>query len=206
MSIKSHLYVIDLARSPLTLRPIYGVMLAAGDAGADRFDILITDSATALDISGVSVKAYFQRPDGATVYIDGTPENCIASVTLPEACYTYSGPFGLAIKMEYAGNAITIAYINGSVIQTATGYIVDPGTLSPSIDEMLAELQGKIDEPEEEGNDGDVLMTDGNGGRVWGDPAASTVAGSVQVDGTAYPWRTGDAGAAGYITLVLEGE
>lgn len=204
MNTKSYSYEVDLARG--MFRPLYGVMLGAGDVNADTFNIRITDNTETLDISGASVKAYFQRSDGATVFIDGTLSDGVASVALPEACYAYSGPFGLAIKLEDADNAITIAYINGSVIATATGYIVDPGTLSPSIDELLAEIGNKIDEPDEEGNNGDVLTTDGHGGRSWENPTASTVAGSVQVDGVAYPLRTGEAGAAGYITLVLEGE
>lgn len=204
MNTKSYSYEVDLARG--MFRPLYGVMLGAGDVNADTFNIHIIGSADTLNISGASVKGYFQRADGATVYIDGTLADGVASVVLPESCYAYSGPFGLAVKLEDADNAITIAYVNGSVVQTTTGYIVDPGTLSPSIDEILAELADKIDEPAEEGNDGDILTTDGNGGRAWVNPTASTVAGSVEIDGTAYPWRTGDAGAAGYITLVLEGE
>ena len=206
MPVISHSYAFAVDLDAGLLKPAVNMAIGAGDALGDTIGITVKRGGAAVDLDGIAVKAYFTRADGATVYVDGTASGSTAVIVLPEECYAYDGPFTLAVKLEDADNdtAVTVLYIMGSVILTDSGRVVDPGTVYPSYSELMELIARKITEPEEEGENGMVLTTDGNGGRRWMDISASTVAGTLKVDSDNYIIRTGSAGASGYFTILTE--
>lgn len=204
MPVVTHNYAFTADLNDGMRKPVADVSLGAGDALGDKVSVTLTQGGAAVTLTGMTAKGYFTRADNATVYIDGTVSGSTVSVTLPEECYAYDGAFTFALKLEDETSAVTILYMLGSVIMTDAGRIVDPGTVFPSYAELMAMIDGKIDEPAEEGTAGMVLTTDGNGGRSWQDISASTVAGTLKVNDDTYVIRTGSSGASGYLTIVTE--
>lgn len=183
-----------------------GIVIGLGDAAADVFRLTLTKGGTACaDIE--SAVAYFVRPDGVTVDIEGTVSTNTITVTLPEECYEYAGYFKLTISAgSTAGEEavdVSLIQIEGRVLITRTGRQADPGSIW-DIDSLWTALDGKVPEPSSDGTSGQALLTDGQGGRYWGDAPSSGATGSLIVDGDIYSLRTGTTGAAGYITLVPE--
>ena len=183
-----------------------GIVIGLGDAAADVFRVTLTKGSTACaDIE--SAIAYFIRPDGTTVNIEGVVSTNTISVTLPEDCYEYAGHFKLTICAgSTAGEDavdVSLIQIEGRVLITRTARQADPGSIW-NIDDLWTALDGKVPEPSSDGTSGQALLTDGNGGRYWGSAASSGATGSLIVDGDTYSLRTGTTGAEGYITLVPE--
>ena len=183
-----------------------GIVIGLGDAAADVFRVTLTKGSTACaDIE--SAIAYFVRPDGTTVDLEGTVNTNTISITLPEDCYEYAGHWTLTICAgSTAGEDavdVSLIQIEGRVLITRTARQADPGSIW-NIDDLWTALDGKIPEPSSDGTSGQALLTDGNGGRYWGSAASSGATGSVIVDGNIYSLRTGTEGAAGYLTFVPE--
>ena len=200
----SHAYAFTVDLDAGLLKPVVNMSIGAGDSMGDTIAVTVKRGGAAVTLSDVSCKAYFIRADGGTVYINGSISGNVATVTLPEECYAYDGAFSLSIKLEDDDFSVTMLYLTGAVILTDSGRVIDPGTMFPSYTDLMAIIANKIDEPAEEGENGMVLTTDGNGGRTWQDIAASTVAGTLKVGNDTYTIRTGTSGASGYLTIVTE--
>ena len=116
-------------------------VLAKDDNAANRFGVEIFRNGTAADLSGNSCVAYFIRPDGYTVVIEGSVSGNRAMVELPAACYFADGNFMLSIKLTNEDKTTTIRVIDGTVINTQLGDIVDPGGVIPDISEFEALIE-----------------------------------------------------------------
>ena len=205
MSAIAHSYTlnVELNDGILELRGLYPVGLA--DAGADTFKAMVTQAGVAFGTEDFTVKGFFIRPDGQTVYLTGTALGSGASITLTAPCYALSGPYTLTVKLDDDDtNIATLFIIHGVVIATQTPDVADYGDEYPSLTALLAGLQGKIAEPASDGTAGQVLTTDGNGGRSWQDGPTAASANALTIGNDTYALRTGSTGAAGYITFVTE--
>lgn len=184
-----------------------GPLLGKGDDSADVFQVTLIDSSlpAGYDVTGkdaTSCTGYFIRPDGTSVIIPGTVTNGAGTVTLTALCYAYAGGYSLAVKFGDSNAEATAVIIDGRILEAYTDTVADPDDVW-SLDAIQAAIDGKMDEPASEGTAGQALITDGNGGRSWGNVSAATAT-AVSIDGTAYTVRTGTTGASGYITLVTE--
>ncbi len=180
--------------------------IGLADIAADVFAAKLTQGGNAYTPGGSAVvKGYFIRPDGQTVYLTGTKSTNTVSVTLTANCYAVEGPYTLAIKVEESdSNLGTVLIVDGTVVATQTGAVADYGDEYPSLETLLAALDDKITEPATEGTSGQVLATDGNGGRSWVNGAAVSAVSQLIIDSTTYTLREGSSGAAGYITIQTE--
>ena len=133
---KSSMRKVDLTGG--IVRDDKPVVLALGDKMADRFGVEVFRNGAEVSLPGVSCKAYFVRPSGDTVPINGSVSENKAWVDLPEACYAYEGQFSLAVLMVGGGITGTMRIIDGVVKKNATDTIVNPGTVVPSVAELLA--------------------------------------------------------------------
>lgn len=116
------------------LANVYGARLFAG-----KEPVQLTGGATCA--------GYFIRPNGDTVVIEGyitapteTEPSSTCRVVLPQACYAYPGQFTLVIKVSSAmigGGTSTVRIVDGTVVKTRTGAVIDPGIPIPNIDELL---------------------------------------------------------------------
>lgn len=121
-------------------RSFLGHSIGSGDNQANRYGVRVFRNGQPENIGG-SCAGYFIRQDGETVaIINGTVNGNMAYVTLPESCYTVEGNFTLAIKCTGGGVTGTLRIVDGVVSQTSTDVIVDPGTIIPSIDALVAAI------------------------------------------------------------------
>ena len=67
--------------------------------------------------------------------------------------------------------------------------------------ELLRLLSQKITEPASDGQAGQRLTTNGAGGRTWSGSGSIIAADRVRIDGNEYVVRTGETGAAGFLTI-----
>lgn len=118
--------------------------IGCGDDDANRFGIRAYRNGVAETLGGTCA-GYFIRADGATVVIsDGVVSGNTAYVTLPEACYAVEGNFTLAIKVSGSGVTGTMRIVDGVVSRTSTSATVDPGTIIPSVEDLIEAIDDAV--------------------------------------------------------------
>ena len=118
--------------------------IGENDQLANRFGVRLLRNGEPSAIGGTCA-GYFIRPDGDTVVITGTVSGNTAYVDLPQACYTYEGQFALAIKVTSGSATGTMRIIDGVVANTTTDTLVDPGTILPTIESLIASIDAAVD-------------------------------------------------------------
>jgi hypothetical protein len=119
--------------------------IGEGDKLANRFGVIVQKNKQDIDLTGETCNGYFIRSDGGTVVINGTVSGNRAYVDIPQACYAYEGQFALAIKLSGDGAIGTMRIIDGTVSNTTTGTVIDPGTIIPSIESLLERIDEAVD-------------------------------------------------------------
>ena len=122
--------------------------IGEGDIAGQRFGFRIFRNKTQESLAGASCVGYFIRPDGITLVINGTAQNGIAYVELPEAACAVEGNFTLAIKLAGTGFDGTMRIVDGTVVNTTTGSISDPSGDIPSLADLLAVIEQAEDAAE----------------------------------------------------------
>lgn len=137
--------IVDIELSSGTIyRSFLNRNIGEGDQLANRFGVRLLRNGEPESISG-TCSGYFIRPDGGTVVITGTISGNTAYVDLPQTCYTYEGQFALAIKITSGSATGTMRIIDGVVSNTTTDTLVDPGTILPSIESLIASIEAAVD-------------------------------------------------------------
>lgn len=125
-------------------RSFTGNIIGGGDEAANRFGVRTFRNGEPEDIGGTCT-GYFIRSDGATVVINnGVVDGNTAYITLPDTCYAVEGNFSLAIKCTGGSVIGTLRIVDGTVARTTTGSPIDPGTVIPSIEELLAAIDEAV--------------------------------------------------------------
>ena len=119
-------------------RSFQNMSIGEGDEKANRYGVRIVRNGEPVTLSGVSVVGYFIRSDGSSVVISGSVNGNIAYVDLPEACYVYDGNFTLSIKLATSNETATIRIVDGTVVNTVEGSIIDPGSVVPDLSAFTA--------------------------------------------------------------------
>lgn len=118
--------------------------IGSGDELANRFGVRVFRNGEPENIGGTCM-GLFIRADGTTVTISsGVVSGNVAYVTLPEACYAVEGQFSLAIKCQGSGVTGTLRIVDGVVSRTSTDAAVDPGTIIPSVEELIAAINAAV--------------------------------------------------------------
>lgn len=124
------------------------VLMLPGDNLAHTWQVACLKNNIPVDLSGMTVTAYFLRTDGNAVMVTGEASGNIASVTLTQECYAFAGGLrGVMRITDPETEAVVSMAEHAFVVRPAVdaGGIIDPGEVIPSIDELIA----KIDEMEE---------------------------------------------------------
>ena len=145
--------MIDIDRkNGSVFRSFANQMISEGDEAANRYGGRIMEDGEPVDLTGCTVTGYFIRPDRATVLIEGNASGNEFYVNLPEACYAETGVYTLAIKVTGGGTTSTIRIIDGTVVETVSGDLIDPGGIIPDIDDLMAVIYRAEEAAETIGN------------------------------------------------------
>ena len=141
-----HEDIVDIElMSGNVFRSFRSTTIGCGDDDANRFGIRALRDGFPENLGGTCA-GYFIRADGQTVVIaDGVVDGNLAYVTLPEACYAVEGNFTLAIKVSGGGITGTMRIVDGVVSRTSTSATVDPGTLIPSVEDLLDAIEEAVE-------------------------------------------------------------
>lgn len=113
------------------------------DNAGNLIGVLLTKGG--VDYSGGgSVAANVIRADGATVAVTGALSGNAATVVLPQAAYAVPGVLSIIIKLTVSGEITTIAAVVANVYQSTTDSAVDPGTIIPSIETLIDEIEAAV--------------------------------------------------------------
>ena len=128
---------IDLERGSLH-RSFMNHAIGAGDGAAHRFGIRPKRNGEPVSLIGAACVGYMIRPDGITLVINGVTQAGEAYVELPEAAYAIEGNFSLSIKVTGTGFTDTVRIVDGTIVRTTTGEIMDPADTIPSLADLTA--------------------------------------------------------------------
>ena len=127
--------VIDM-ESGTVHRSFMNHALGEGDIKGDRFGVKIIRNGEAVNLTGVAVIGYFIRANETTVVISGERNENVCWVELPQACYTIEGNFTLSIKLSNGTETVTVRIVDGTIVNTVLGDLVDPGSVIPDLSEF----------------------------------------------------------------------
>lgn len=187
-----------------------------GDESANLIGVRVLSNREPASLSGTCT-GYVQRVDGSTVTVPGNVSGNTAYFIMRAACYAYPGPVNIAITLTSGNTTTTLVGIRANVSSSRTDTTVDPGSVIPSLDTLLARInemqqataaaQELIDEyadtvgslgermTEAEGAIGAAVESTGNlydsGTRVVGARLSAT-SGNVGAPGSAVSYDTSD--------------
>lgn len=124
--------------APVVVRRLTGNVFSA-DNQANLIGVEVVKNGAAENLSGSCV-AYCIRADQKTVIVAGTVSGNTAYVTLPQACYAVVGQLSVVLKVD----SVTLAAVTGYVYRTSTDTIVDPGTIIPSVDSLIEQIEEAV--------------------------------------------------------------
>ena len=93
---------------------------------------------------GGTVSANIIRADGATVAAEGVLSGNQCSVVLPQSAYSVPGVLSIIIKLTSGDDITTVCAVVGNVYMSTTDTVIDPGTVIPSIETLIAEIEAAI--------------------------------------------------------------
>lgn len=113
------IYKSDIAEVELNGGGVHRTRLSRtigkSDEDANRFGVRVMRNGEAEDLAGVSCAGYFTDSRGNRTTLTGTVNGNEAYVTLTDECYTYAGPFRLAIKLSGGGVTSTVRIVDGTI-------------------------------------------------------------------------------------------
>ena len=118
--------------------------LFSQDNQANQIIVKTFENGEPVTLSG-DVSASIVRADGGTVAATGgTISGNTVSITLPSAAYLIPGVVSIAVKVTSSSVVTTIAAIVANVYQSSTDTAIDPGTIMPSIQTLIAAIDAAI--------------------------------------------------------------
>lgn len=90
------------------------------------------------------VDGYVVRADGVTVPVNGTLSGNRCYIVLPSAAYYVPGNISIVIKLSSTNFTVTLCAIVATVYQSVTDAAVDPGTIIPSIEDLIETINAVV--------------------------------------------------------------
>ncbi len=129
-------------QQPLKPRILDGAIFT-NDNDANLFGVILTDGGQPATLAG-TVSGNVIKSDGVTTAIEGAFSGNRAWVILPQAAYAVQGPVTVVIKLTSEETVTTIGAFVTNVIRSQTGTIEDPGTIIPSINTLIADIEAAL--------------------------------------------------------------
>ena len=140
--------VIKIARTvaldaPILTEALHGTLFTT-EGQAHEFTIHCTQGGAAVTLSGTVTAKFIREETGDTILCAGSLSAGAAVVTLPADCYHRSGRFSLTVFVT-SGSVATVVYAcTGTVKAAEDGTLIDEGTITPSYEQILQQLAGKV--------------------------------------------------------------
>lgn len=130
-------------KMPLQVQYLSGTMFSQDNA-ANLVGVEVFDDGEPATLGG-SVSANVVRSDGGTVTVSGgTLSGNKVSVVLPQAAYAIPGAISIIIKLTTSGTVTTLGAIVVNVYRSSTDAVVDPGTIIPSVQTLIAQIETAV--------------------------------------------------------------
>ena len=110
------------------------------DNNSVTIGVKVLRNGLAAELTGNVVAHVIRSADGGTVTFNGSRTNNKIQATLPAACFAYPGQIAVALQLVSGSDKITLCKKIFSVVDGATGTSIDPGSVVPNIDNLLAQL------------------------------------------------------------------
>lgn len=143
---------IDMARiktdfyceltSPVKVQYLHGNVFSM-DNNANTLNVFVTEDGQPVTLTG-SISADVVRADGGTVTVTGSSSGNQATVVLPQACYAVPGVISIVIKNTVDSDVTTLCAVVANVYQSSTDTVVDPGTIIPSIQALITQIETAV--------------------------------------------------------------
>ena len=127
-------------------RHILKTPLVRNNQYAHVFNVEVTNNGVPYPVG--SVEANFVQSNGMTVPLDSTycsSSGNVATVRLPQACYTVPGRAILVINCESDGGITCIAWFDCTVLNGSTENALDPGTIIPSVEALIDRIDDAVE-------------------------------------------------------------
>lgn len=128
---------------PVQVHQLDGNVFSQDNQG-NLIGVNVFDGGAPATLSG-SVSASVIRSDGATVAVAGVLTGNSCSVIMPAAAYAVPGIISIVIKHTGGGSTTTLCAVVANVYQSATDATVDPGTIIPSIQDLIDAIDEAVD-------------------------------------------------------------
>ena len=125
----------------VAVRMLTGNLFSLDNQG-NLIGVKVFDGGTPATLSG-TVSGNVILPNGGTVAVTGTLSGNQAYIILPQAAYV-PGVITIAIKLTSSGVITTLAAVSAVVYRTSTDTTVDPGTIIPSIQTLINQINTAV--------------------------------------------------------------
>lgn len=112
-------------------------MLGEGDENCQRYGVRLFRNGEPEDITGASAVGYFIRADNQAVVLTGGVSGNVAWVELEADCFLVEGNFTLSIKITGADITNTLRVVDGTILDTIKGSMIDPGSVIPDLSDYM---------------------------------------------------------------------
>lgn len=129
-------------KKPVQVQMLGGNLFSMDNQG-NKIGVEVFDNGAAASLSG-TVSGNVIRADGATVAVSGTLSGNKAYIVLPQAAYAVPGFITIVIKLTASSVITTLAAVTGIVYRSSTDTAVDPGTIIPSIQDLIDAINAAI--------------------------------------------------------------
>lgn len=128
---------------PVQVHQLDGNVFSQDNQG-NLIGVNVFDGGAPATISG-TVSANVIRADGETVAVTGVLTGNSCYIILPSAAYAVPGIISVVIKLTGGGSTATLCAVVANVYQSATDATVDPGTIIPSVQDLIEQIQEAVD-------------------------------------------------------------
>lgn len=130
-------------KQPVQVHHLPGNVFSQDNQG-NLLGVEVYDDGVPASLSG-TVSANIVRSDGGTVAATGTLSGNKLSVVLPAAAYAIPGVISVVIKLSSGSpSAVTLLAVVALVYASSTDTPVDPGTIMPSIQDLIDEIEDAV--------------------------------------------------------------
>lgn len=135
---------IDLSYTAELTKPVPERALTSplfyGDNMAHRLCVTLTKGGVEVCPEGVGAAVYFMRPDGRTVYVEGTVNGSLAEVVLSDECYRFTGAFTLILRLTGEVQNMTVLSLRGTVARATSETVITSTKEIYNLNDLLRQL------------------------------------------------------------------